>query len=122
LFEAAGLPVVTPFEPSWSKAVYHLYVVRTDDRDKLMTELKDAGIQTGIHYPIPLHLQKAYVSLNYAKGDFPVTEKSAAAIVSLPMFPHLTASQQARVVEGILRFTERESAEPAGLAAGQRNG
>jgi dTDP-4-amino-4,6-dideoxygalactose transaminase len=122
LFEAAGLPVVTPFEPKWSKAVYHLYVVRTDDRDKLMTELKDSNIQTGIHYPIPLHMQKAYISLNYANGDFPVSEKSAAAIVSLPMFPHLTAEQQARVVEGIVRFTERESAEPAGLAAGQRNG
>jgi len=104
LFKAAGNPVEAPFEPSWSKAVYHLYVVRTEDREGLMSHLKDAGIGTGIHYPIPLHLQKAYASRNYKSGDFPVTEHAAAAIVSLPMFPNLTPAQQAKVVEEIVRF------------------
>ena len=109
LFEAAGNPVDAPFEPSSSKAVYHLYVVRTDDREGLMAHLKDAGIGTGIHYPIPLHLQKAYKSLNYKQGDFPVTERAAEAIVSLPMFPNLTADQQARVVEEVRAFVERRT-------------
>src|SRR5580700_5770164 len=90
LLESAETAVVTPSEPSWSRAVYHLYVVRTTERERLMDHLKKAGIGTGIHYPIPLHLQKAYESLNYSVGDFPVTEKAAAEIVSLPMFPQLT--------------------------------
>jgi dTDP-4-amino-4,6-dideoxygalactose transaminase len=105
LLQSVAGALVPPCEPSWSRAVYHLYVVRTDDRAGLMDHLKKAGIGTGIHYPIPLHLQKAYVSLQYSAGDFPVSEKAAAEIVSLPMFPQLEAEQQARVVEEILRFT-----------------
>ena len=97
--------LVPPYEPSWSRAVYHLYVVRTADREGLMDHLKKAGIGTGIHYPIPLHLQKAYTAMNYRKGDFPVTEEAAAEIVSLPMFPHLTAEQQLRVIEEINAFS-----------------
>jgi dTDP-4-amino-4,6-dideoxygalactose transaminase len=116
LFEAAGNPVDAPFEPSSSKAVYHLYVVRTDDREGLMAHLKDAGIGTGIHYPIPLHLQKAYKSLNYKQGDFPVTERAAEAIVSLPMFPNLTVAQQARVVEEVRRFVESKRKNGSGDA------
>jgi dTDP-4-amino-4,6-dideoxygalactose transaminase len=106
LFEESGNAVVPPYEPSWSKAIYHLYVVRTEDREGLMDHLKKQGIGSGIHYPIPLHLQKAYASMKYARGDFPVTEKAATEIVSLPMFPQLTAEQQARVVEEIICFTE----------------
>jgi dTDP-4-amino-4,6-dideoxygalactose transaminase len=109
LFKSAGNPVEMPYEPSWSRAVYHLYVVRADDREGLMAFLKDKGIGTGIHYPIPLHLQKAYRTLNYAQGDFPVTERAAAAIVSLPMFPNLTEAQQARVVEEIQSFVKSKS-------------
>jgi dTDP-4-amino-4,6-dideoxygalactose transaminase len=105
LFAAAEEVVTTPFEPTWSRAVYHLYVVRSDARDGLMKQLKKAGIGTGIHYPIPLHLQKAYAAMGYRKGDFPITEKAATEIVSLPMFPQLTFEQQARVVEEILAFT-----------------
>ncbi len=104
LFQAAGYPVITPYEPSWSRAVYHLYVIRTEDREGLMAHLKEGGIGTGIHYPIPLHLQKAYAHLHYAEGDFPVCEKITRQIVSLPMFPQLTAEQQARVVEEVSRF------------------
>jgi len=125
LFAAADDGVVPPFEPSWSRAVYHLYVLRTDDRDGMMNHLKKVGIGTGIHYPIPLHLQKAYASLQYGLGDFPVAEKVAAEIVSLPMFPQLTAEQQARVVEEILSFTSRLShkhpeAEGTSLATADR--
>jgi dTDP-4-amino-4,6-dideoxygalactose transaminase len=104
LLESAETAVVIPSEPSWSRAVYHLYVVRSAEREGLMDHLKKAGIGTGIHYPIPLHLQKAYESLSYGIGDFPVTEKAAAEIVSLPMFPQLTTGQQVRVVEEIIKF------------------
>ena len=107
--EALGLP----YEPSWSRAVYHLYVVRTADRDGMMAHLKKADIGTGIHYPVPLHLQKAYASLNFSYRDFPVATQAAAEIVSLPMYPQLTAEQQARVADEILTFisaTGRKSA------------
>ena len=93
-----------PYEPSWSKPVYHLYVVRVPDREAMMEHLKRGGIGTGIHYPIPLHLQKAYASLNYRPGDFPLCEKVTPQILSLPMFPQLTLQQQNRVVEESLRF------------------
>jgi dTDP-4-amino-4,6-dideoxygalactose transaminase len=105
LLAAVDCGVHAPYEPSWSKAVYHLYVVRVENREELMEQLKRAGIGTAIHYPIPLHLQKAYESLNYRKGDFPVAEKVAPQILSLPMFPNLTAGQQSRVIEAISAFT-----------------
>jgi dTDP-4-amino-4,6-dideoxygalactose transaminase len=115
LFTAANHTVVTPFEPSWSKAVYHLYVVRTNDRDGLVDHLKKQGMGTGIHYPIPLHLQNAYACLHYRKGDFPVTEQVATEIVSLPMFPHLTKAQQSRVVEEIRSFGSAAVSKPIDL-------
>ena len=104
---ASNKAVSLPFEPAWSRAVYHLYVIRTKDREGMMNHLKTAGIGMGIHYPIPLHLQKAYVSLNYSDGDFPVAERVASEIVSLPMFPQLREQQQARVVKEILTFTSK---------------
>jgi len=104
-----------PYEPSWSRAVYHLYVIRTNERDRMMHHLKKAGIGTGIHYPIPLHLQRAYVSLNYGPGDFPTAKLVAGEIVSLPMFPQLRADQQVRVAEEILAFTSRTMREPADI-------
>ncbi len=96
--------ITLPYESSSSRAVYHLYVVRTEDREGMMAHLKGAGIGTGIHYPIPLHLQKAYACLRYRVGDFPVCERIAAQILSLPMFPQLTPQQQSRVAEESLRF------------------
>jgi len=119
LFAGTDEAVVLPFEPSWSRAVHHLYVIRADDRDGLMNHLKKVGIGSGIHYPIPLHLQKAYAALKYRQGDFPAAEKAAAEIVSLPMFPQLTAEQQARVVEEIVSFTSqfgRKHAEADGTS------
>jgi dTDP-4-amino-4,6-dideoxygalactose transaminase len=106
LFAACDAGMQAPFEPSWSRAVYHLYVVRTPDREGLMAHLGKAGIGTGIHYPIPLHLQRAYERLQYRPGDFPVTERVAKEIVSLPMFPQLKAPQQARVVSEMARFLQ----------------
>jgi dTDP-4-amino-4,6-dideoxygalactose transaminase len=105
LFTASEGGIQAPFEPSWSRAVHHLYVIRSSDREGTMNHLKRAGIGSGIHYPVPLHLQKAYASLNYRLGDFPVAERVAAEIVSLPMFPQLTADQQARITEEVLAFT-----------------
>jgi dTDP-4-amino-4,6-dideoxygalactose transaminase len=107
LFEKSVSGIEIPFEPSWSRAVYHLYVVRAADREGLMTHLKDAGIGSGIHYPIPLHLQKAYETLGYKAGDFPVTERVAGEIVSLPMFPQLKAEQQMRVAGEAVRFVHQ---------------
>jgi dTDP-4-amino-4,6-dideoxygalactose transaminase len=93
--------VILPYEFPWSRGVYHLFVVQTANRDQLRTQLAEAGIDTGIHYPIPLHLQEAYVNLGYKKGDFPVSEQLATNGVSLPMFPTLSAGQQRLVAEAI---------------------
>jgi dTDP-4-amino-4,6-dideoxygalactose transaminase len=95
--------VVLPFEPRWSRAVYHLYVVRVSDRTEMQSSLKAAGIGTGIHYPVPLHVQRAYSSLGYRHGDLPVTERVSAEILSLPMYPQLAESQQAKVVDAMKR-------------------
>ncbi|WP_158748494.1 DegT/DnrJ/EryC1/StrS aminotransferase family protein [Acidobacterium sp. S8] len=99
--------ITLPYEPSWSHAVYHLYVIRTSDRDALVNHMNLAGIGTGIHYPIPLHMQKAYVSLGYSPEDFPVARMVAAEIASLPMFPQLTAEQQARVADELVAFAAK---------------
>jgi dTDP-4-amino-4,6-dideoxygalactose transaminase len=93
-----------PSEAAWSKGVFHLYVIRTRKRDALRAYLEANGIGTGIHYPVPLHLQKAYQSLGYKNGDFPVTEQTASEIVSLPMFPHLSLDQQREVADCIRGF------------------
>ncbi|MGA9352161.1 MAG: DegT/DnrJ/EryC1/StrS family aminotransferase [Terriglobales bacterium] len=91
--------VILPFEPTWSKAIYHLFVIRVADREQLKEYLGTKGVGTGIHYPIPLHLQKAYGNLLYRKGDFAVTERVAGEILSLPMFPGLTEAMQKCVAE-----------------------
>lgn len=96
--------ITIPHEPSWSRAVYHLYVIRAEKRDQLKAHLAEAGIGTGIHYPIPLHFQKAYENLGYKAGDFPITEKVASEILSLPMYPQLGSEQQRQIVEKVLEF------------------
>ena len=103
-----------PVEPSFSKAVYHLYVVRVKNREKLQAELAAANIGTGIHYPIPLHQQKAYAHLGYKTGDFPVTEKIAREIMSLPMFPQLTREQQQYIAEKLMELTGVRAAVSVG--------
>jgi dTDP-4-amino-4,6-dideoxygalactose transaminase len=98
--------IVLPFEPDWSRAVYHLYVVRVERRQQLQESLAAADTGTGIHYPVPLHLQKAYTSSGYQTGEFPRVEEAAAEIVSLPMFPGLTYEQQKRVADQIQVFLQ----------------
>ena len=104
LFEPLAGIIVSPAEAEFSRSVYHLYVVRTKFRDELQKHLQEAGIGTGIHYPIPIHLQDAYASMGWKRGDFPETEAAAAEILSLPMFAGLTADQQKGVAEAITQF------------------
>ncbi len=82
-----------PVEADYSRHVYHIYAIRTKERDELMRSLTAAGIGCGIHYPVPVHLQEAYQSLGHSKGDFPVSERVAQEFVSLPMYPELTRAQ-----------------------------
>jgi dTDP-4-amino-4,6-dideoxygalactose transaminase len=95
--------MILPHEPDWSRSVYHLYVLRVDDRAQLQKRLDEAGIGTGIHYPIALHLTKAYEGLGFHAGDFPITEKAVSQVLSLPMFPDLTSRQQDRVVAEVVK-------------------
>jgi len=114
LFGDAGNDCVLPGVPAWSRPVWHLYVVRVAERDALQKHLTAAGIGTGIHYPIPLHLSTAYDGLQLRKGAFPVAERAAAEVLSLPMFPGLSAECQNRVVTEVRRFLEdRRSAAHA---------
>ena len=103
LFGPMAGSVRVPHQPSWSKPVYHLYVIRTSYRDDLQRHLGEAGIGTGIHYPIPVHLQPAYTALGWRRGDFPVCEEAADQILSLPMFPGLRAEDRRRVVESVAK-------------------
>jgi dTDP-4-amino-4,6-dideoxygalactose transaminase len=90
----AGAPGVTlPVEAAYARHIYHVYAVRVGQRDDLIKQLGDRGIGTGIHYPVPVHLQKAYANLGHKRGDFPVSEACADSFLSLPMFPELTDAQ-----------------------------
>ena len=95
--------IVPALDPR-SEHIFHLYVVRTRHRDELQKRLDSRGIQTGIHYPIPIHLQEAYRDLGLSKGSFPVTEKLADEIVSLPMYAELTHHQIELVLEALSSF------------------
>lgn len=96
--------VSAPQEMKYSKSVYHLYVVRTESRDELQKHLTEAGVGTGIHYPIPIHLQKAYASMGWKEGDYPETESAAKEILSLPMFGGLNESQLKLVTDAVTQF------------------
>jgi dTDP-4-amino-4,6-dideoxygalactose transaminase len=106
LFAKADANVVTPYEPSWSKAIYHLYVIQVDNREAMQKALAQENIDTGIHYPVVLHLQKAYSNLGYKVGDFPVSEKAAERILSLPMFPGLSEANVMRVADAVVRCAQ----------------
>ena len=101
LLRESGLRL--PREISYAEHVYHLYVVQSDGRDALQQTLNESGVQTGINYPIPIHLQPAYASLNYRRGDFPEAERQAVRVLSLPMFPELTDEQIMQVAEAALK-------------------
>ncbi len=106
--------IVLPYESPRTKAVYHLYVIRVKNRDQLQTHLAQANVMTQVHYPTPLHLQKAYASLGHKEGDFPVAERAVDEILSLPMYPQLELYQQKRVVQEVVKSLARE-------AVGSRN-
>lgn len=95
---------VTPYVPPHITPIYHIYCIRARDRDGLLKHLKERGIDAGIHYPIPLHLQPVYKDLGYRLGDFPHAEKAASEILSLPMYAELTDAQVDQIVDAIKEF------------------
>ena len=96
--------VRTISNPTGSEPVWHLYVVRTEARDELAGFLRERGIATGLHYPEAPHLSRAYGALGYRPGDFPVAERLAGEVLSLPIFPGMSEEQRARVAEQISEF------------------
>ena len=101
----AGIPgLILPFVPEWTEPVWHIFAVRTKQRDEFQQFLKKQGIGTIIHYPIPPHLSAAYANLGYSKNDFPISEELALTELSLPMGPHITVEQREYVVEKICEF------------------
>jgi dTDP-4-amino-4,6-dideoxygalactose transaminase len=98
----ANSDVRVPVEAEGCRHVYHVYAVRLRNRDATRLRLQEKGIQTGVHYPIPVHLQPAYADLGYRGGDFPVAEEVASEVLSLPMFPEMTSAQVFEVAEAVL--------------------
>jgi dTDP-4-amino-4,6-dideoxygalactose transaminase len=107
-----GTDVVCPTEKEPVRHVYHLYVIRTKKRDSLQAFLKENRIGTLIHYPVPIHLQKAYINLGYHQGDLPLTEQCAQEILSLPFFPEMTESEMEAVVSKIRSFIDLQRKRP----------
>jgi len=102
LFEDTHVEI--PMEAENIQSIYHLYVIQVDDRDRLKAHLQQQGISSGIHYPIPIHLQPAYRNLGYALGEFPITERAASRILSLPMYAELTSTMVEYVAEMIKNY------------------
>jgi dTDP-4-amino-4,6-dideoxygalactose transaminase len=100
----AHSPVAVPAEADYAESIYHLYVIRVADRDTLRAYLHDKGIATGIHYPIPIHLQPAYRDLGYGQGSFPVAEEYAGQVLSLPMYAEITSGSIEYVAETVRDF------------------
>jgi dTDP-4-amino-4,6-dideoxygalactose transaminase len=96
--------VLLPREADYARHVFHIYAIRTGRRDRLMAYLAEKGISCGIHYPVPVHLQKAYCDLGLTEGSLPVAERCAAEFLSLPMYPELTSEQIQRVADEIKGF------------------
>jgi dTDP-4-amino-4,6-dideoxygalactose transaminase len=117
LLAAASDQVILPHQPTWANGVYHLYVIRTEERDGLREYLSNFNIGTGIHYPVPLHLQKAYSRLGYRQGHFPVSECAARQVLSLPMYPQIRAEQQREVAERVISFVSARADSAVSLHA-----
>jgi len=109
--------VVLPREPEGAASAWHLFVIRTGRRDELARNLAKRGIQTGLHYPVPVHLHPAYAHLGHLRGAFPKAEAAADAILSLPMYPHLTEGEVGYVVEQVARFFAGRTRSPAASAS-----
>lgn len=104
-----GLPVVLPVESESFESSFHLYVIQTPRRDALKRYLEDNGVSCGIHYPTPIHLQLCMKELGYKKGDFPISERSAREVLSLPLYPELTTEEVKFVARAIRRFFKKDS-------------
>jgi dTDP-4-amino-4,6-dideoxygalactose transaminase len=100
----AGGKVRTPAVMPYSRHVYHIYAIRTAERQTWQSALQEQGIQTGIHYPIPVHLLPAYADLGYQRGQFPHAEKAASEVLSLPMFPELTPVMRNEVAQALVQL------------------
>jgi dTDP-4-amino-4,6-dideoxygalactose transaminase len=109
----AGKPYGRPAPPPHCRHVYHVYAVEVAERDRVQKALQAAGIGTGIHYPVPVHLQKAYSNLGYGPGDLPITEGVARRFLSLPMYAELRPEQVAEVVQRLDEACRAGSARPA---------
>src|SRR5678815_1470235 len=105
--------VLTPKEAAQRKHVYHLYVLRVRNRDRILKQLADRGVNCAIHYPVPLHLQEAYASLGVPRGSLPISERCAQEIISLPMFPELTPGDIQTVASSVASLVQENSAAPA---------
>jgi dTDP-4-amino-4,6-dideoxygalactose transaminase len=99
-----NIQIQLPHEHSDCKHVFHMYSVQHYERDKIIDELKEKGIATGIYYPIPVHLQEVYQHLNYKRGDFPVAEDACEKTFALPLYPEISIEQQKYVVESIKEY------------------
>jgi dTDP-4-amino-4,6-dideoxygalactose transaminase len=99
--------IITPFAGSSVKHVYHVYAIRTQRREEMLNHLKSNAVSVVVHYPIPLHLQKAYADLNYKLGDFPVAERVSREIISLPMYPYMKTKDIKFVAKLIKEVAER---------------
>jgi len=101
---------VLPVEMPYGKHVYHLYIVQIENRDEVKQYLAERGVDTGLHYPVPLHLQEAYRQLGYKKGDFPVSERLSQHILSLPMYPGLPVEAVEHVVQVLAESVKCQAA------------
>ena len=104
-----GSNVETPEEMPWARHVYHVYTLRVEDRDNLHAALTDEGIGTGIHYPVPAHLQPAYSDLGYGQGSFPQAEKAAHEVISLPVYPELSREAVSEVASSVKKVIAAKS-------------
>jgi dTDP-4-amino-4,6-dideoxygalactose transaminase len=109
----AGLDMTLPAVPSWAEPAWHLFVVQSDARESLASALADDGVQTLVHYPIPPHLQQAYVSSGWAHGSLPNAERLADTVLSLPIGPHLGLAGAERVAQAVRRACTKPLASPA---------
>ena len=99
LADCGGLTL--PHNPDWAEPAWHLYVIQSEERDRLAARLAEAGVQTLIHYPIPPHRQQAYAAMELAEGSLPIAERLAKRVLSLPIGPHLGMEQAERVAEAV---------------------
>ncbi|MFC6668990.1 DegT/DnrJ/EryC1/StrS family aminotransferase [Marinobacterium aestuariivivens] len=109
--QLVGLNLTLPIEKPWAKAVYHVYAVRILARDALHNYLNEQGVQTGIHYPIPVHLQTAYASLDFPENSFPISESSSRYLLSLPLYPELSQSKVSDICNYIHNFHQEADEE-----------